>query len=88
MPQSLYMQLSIDRFCTLAVNNDYMIICTKLLSIKQELGHVYGECEPSINDLLSCKYVNWKVSCMLLFITHILAAITGKIQCDTDTAQC
>jgi len=49
------MQLSIDRMCTLAVNNDYMIICTKLLSIKQQLGHVYGECEWSVNDLWSCK---------------------------------
>jgi len=54
-PQSFCMQLSIDRNCTLAVNNDYMIICTKLLSIKQQLGHVYGECEWSINDLWSCK---------------------------------
>jgi hypothetical protein len=30
MPQSFCMQLSIDKICTLAVNNDYMIICRKL----------------------------------------------------------
>jgi hypothetical protein len=41
----LCMYLSIDRNCTLAVNNDYMMICTKLLSIKQQWGHVYGVCE-------------------------------------------
>ena len=40
MTQSFCMQLSIVTNYTLAVNNDYMIICTKLLSIKQQLGHV------------------------------------------------
>ena len=35
------MPLSIDSNYTLAVNNDYMIVCTKLLSIKQQLGHVF-----------------------------------------------
>jgi len=55
MPQSFCMQLSIDRNCTLAVNTDYMIICTKLLSIKQQLGHGYGECEWSVNDSWFCK---------------------------------
>ena len=54
-PESCCMQLSIDTNCTLAVNNDYMINCKKLLSIKQQLGHVYGECELSVNDFWSCK---------------------------------
>jgi len=49
------MQLSIDTYYTLAVNNDYMIVCTKLLSIKQQLGHGYAECEWSINDFWTSK---------------------------------
>jgi hypothetical protein len=51
MPESFCMQLSIDGICTLAVNNDYMIIRAKLLSIKQQFGHVNGECERSVKDL-------------------------------------
>jgi len=54
-PQSFCVPLSIDTNYTLAVNNDYMIVCTKLLSIKQQLGHVYCECEWSINDFWTCK---------------------------------
>jgi len=49
------MHLSIDTNYTLAVNNDSMIVCTKLLSIKQQLGQVYGECEWSINDFWTSK---------------------------------
>ena len=41
-PQSFWMQLSIHTNYTLAVNNDYTIICTKLLPIQQQLGHDYG----------------------------------------------
>jgi hypothetical protein len=84
--QSFCMQRSIDTNCTLAVNNDYMIIFTKLLSIKQRLGHFYGECEWSVNHGESCMYVNWKASSMLLFITHVLAALIGKRQSATYTA--
>jgi len=50
----LCMQLSIDTNYTLAVNNNYMIICTKLVFIKQQWGHAYGECEWSINNVWSC----------------------------------
>jgi len=42
MTQSFWIQLSIHTNYTLAVNNDYMIICTKLLTIQQQLGHVSG----------------------------------------------
>jgi hypothetical protein len=49
------MQLSIDSNYTLAANNDYMIVYTKLLSIEQHFGQVYGECEWSANDFSSCK---------------------------------
>jgi hypothetical protein len=82
------MQLSIDTKYSLAVNNDYMIIWTKLCSINQELGHVYGGCELTVNDYWSCMWVNWKASCMLWFITYVLAALIDKRTCDTDTAQC
>jgi hypothetical protein len=34
-PQCFCIDMGIDRNCTLAVNTDYMIICTKLQSIKQ-----------------------------------------------------
>jgi hypothetical protein len=54
-PQSFCMQLSIDTNYTLAVNNDYIIFCTKLYSIKQQLEHVYGVCESSVNNCWSCK---------------------------------
>jgi len=86
--QIFCMQLSIDTNYTLAVNNDYMIVCTKWLSIKQQLEHGYGECEWSINDFWTSKWDNWKASGMLLFITHVLAALIGKRKSDTDTAQC
>jgi hypothetical protein len=49
------MKLSIDTTCTLAVNNDYMIIYSKLLSIKQLLGNVYGESKWRVNEFRSCK---------------------------------
>ena len=57
-PQSFWIQLSIHTNYTLAVNNDYMIICTKLLTIQQQLGHVYGERQWSVNNFWSCKQVN------------------------------
>jgi hypothetical protein len=84
--QSFCMQLSIDTNYTLAVNNKYMIICTKLCYIKEQLEHFYGECESSVNNCWSCESVNWNVSCMLLFITYVLAACIGKWTSDTDTA--
>jgi len=63
-PQSFCMQLSIDTNCTLAVNNDYMIICTKLLSKKQQLGHVCGEYEWSVNNFgLVSKFIGKRVAC-------------------------
>ena len=55
MPQRFCMQLSIDTNYTLAVNNDYMIICTELLTIQQQLGHVDGKHRWSINDCWSRK---------------------------------
>jgi len=39
-PQRFCMRQSNEANYTLAVNNDYIIICTKLLSIKQQVGHV------------------------------------------------
>jgi hypothetical protein len=81
------MQLSIDTNYSLAVNNDYTIIWTILCSMNQQLRHVYGECESTVNDCWSCKQVNWKASCMLLFITYVLAALIGKRTCDMDTDQ-
>jgi len=49
------MQLSIDTNYSMAVNNDNMIIWTKLCSRNQQLEHDYGECESTIIDYLSCK---------------------------------
>jgi len=50
MTQSFWIQLSIHTHYKLAVNNDYMIMCTKLLTIQQLLGHIYGERHWSVND--------------------------------------
>jgi hypothetical protein len=54
-PKTFCIQLSSDTNYTFAVNNDYMIICKKLFSIEQQLGHFEGGCEWSINDFWSCK---------------------------------
>jgi hypothetical protein len=75
MPQSLSMPLSIDTDYILAVSTDCLMIYTKLLSSKQQLWHVYGECEWSVINFWSCKLVNWNASWMLWFITHILATV-------------
>jgi len=55
MPQSFWMQLSIHPNYALAVYNDYVIICTKLLTIQQHVGHVYGERQWSVNEFWSSK---------------------------------
>ena len=81
------MPLSIDTNCTLAVDDDCMMICTQLLSIKEQLGHVYGKCEWSVDNFGSCMYVNSQASSLLPFITHVLADIS-KRQRDMYTAQC
>jgi len=52
-PECFWMQLSIHPHYTLAVNNDYMIICTKLLPIQQQLEYVFGEHQWSVNDFWS-----------------------------------
>jgi len=88
MPQSVSMKLSIHTSYTLAVDNDYMIICTILLIIQQQLGHVYGELQWSVNDIWSCKWVNWEVICLLLFITNVLVALIGKRTSDRVEAPC
>jgi hypothetical protein len=38
-----WMPLSIHTNDSFAVNNDYMIFCTTLLTITQQIGHVDGE---------------------------------------------
>ena len=53
-PQSFWIQLSIHTNSILAVNNDYMIVCTKLLTIQQLLGHIYGERHGRVNDFWTC----------------------------------
>jgi len=50
MAQSFWMQLCIHTNDLLPINNDYMIICTKLLTLQQQLGHVYGERQRSVNN--------------------------------------
>jgi hypothetical protein len=52
---SFFMQLSIGTNYTSAVNTDYIIVCTKLLPIKQQLGHVYGEYKWNVNNFWSGK---------------------------------
>jgi hypothetical protein len=44
-----WMQLSIHTINTLAVNDDYIIICTKLVTTQQQVGHVYCERQWSVN---------------------------------------
>jgi hypothetical protein len=67
------MQLSIDTNCSLAVNNDYMII-----KATQEQRHFYNECQRSVNDFWICNQLNWKVICSPLFIINRLAAFVGN----------
>jgi len=52
---SICIQLWNDENYTLAVNNDCMIGCTKLLCIKLNLEHDYGEYECNSNGFWSCK---------------------------------
>jgi hypothetical protein len=54
-PQSLWMRLTLHLPYTLTFNHDYIIICTKLLIIKQQLGHVYGKRQWRVNGFWSCK---------------------------------
>jgi len=42
MPQSFWIQVSIHTNDKSAVNNDYMIICTKFCTRQQVLGYIYG----------------------------------------------
>ena len=51
-----------------------MIICTKLLTIQQLLGHIYGERHWSVNDFWTCKQLNWEAICSLLSIINVLPA--------------
>ena len=86
MPQSFWIQLSIHTNYKLAVNNDCMIICTKLLTIQQLLGHIYGEGHWSVNDIWTCKQLNWEAICLLLSIINVLPAFIGQTDSDTVTA--
>jgi len=81
-PQSFWIQLSIDTKYKLAVNNDYMIICTKLLTIQQLLGHIYGERHWSVNNFWICKQPNWKAICSLLSKINVLPAFVCKTDSD------
>ena len=85
-PQSFWMQLSIHTNYKLAVNNNNMIICTKLLTIQQRLGHIYGEPHWSVNDFWTCKQLNWEGICLLLSIINVLPAFIGETDSDTRTA--
>jgi len=86
MPQSFWIQLSIHTNYKLAANNEYMIICTKLLTIQQRLGHIYGERHWSVNDIWSWKQLNWETICLLLSIINELPAFIGITDSDTVTA--
>jgi len=86
MPQSFWMQLSIHTNCKLAVNNDNMIICTKLLTIEQLLGHIDGERHWSVNDCWTCKQLNSEAICLLLSIINVLPAFIGKTDSNMVTA--
>jgi len=85
-PQSFWMQLSIHTNYKLAVNNDNMIICTKLLTIQQLLGHIYGERQWRINDFSTCKQRNWEAICLLMSITNVSAVFIRKGESDIVTA--
>jgi hypothetical protein len=54
-PQCFLIQLIVLTNDTLAVKNGYIIISTKLLTIQQQLGHVYGETQLSVNNYRYCK---------------------------------
>ena len=84
--QIFWMQLSIHTNDKLAVNNDNMIICTKLLTIQQLLGHIYGERHWSVNDFWTCKQLNWEAICSLLSIINVLPAGIHKTDSDRVTA--
>jgi len=79
------MHLSIHTNDTLAVNNNYMIMGSKLLTVQQQLEPVQGEGQRSINYFRSFKYGNWKLICLVLFINNTLAAFIGKRQSNTVT---
>jgi len=85
-PQSSWIQLSIHTNYKLAVNNDYMIICTKLLTIQQLLGHIYRELHWSVNDFWTCKQLDWEAICSLLSKINVLPAFICKTDSDAVTA--
>jgi len=80
------MQLSIHTNDMLAVNNDYIIMSIKLLTIQKQLEYVKGEHQWSVNNFRSLKYGNWRLGCLVLCINNVLAACIGKYQSDTVTA--
>jgi hypothetical protein len=85
-PQSFWIKLSIHNNYKLAVNTDNMIICTKLLTIEQVLGHIYGERLRSVNDFWTCKQLNLEAICSLLSIINLLPDFIAKPDSDTVTA--
>ena len=80
------MQLSINTKYKLAVNNENMIISTKLFTIHQHSGHINGERHWSVNDLWTCKQLNWEAICSLLSPINVFPALIGKTGSDTVTA--
>jgi hypothetical protein len=50
------------------------------------MPHFENERQQSVNDIWTCKYVNWNAICLLLFIIIILAAFIGKTERDRATA--
>jgi len=66
----------------LAVNNDYMIMCINLLTIQQQLGHVSGERQQSVDNFKSFKQRNWKMMCLMLCMNNLLVVFIGKSQSD------
>jgi len=86
MPQNFWMQLSVHTNCKLAVNNYNMIICTKLLTIKQLLGHIDGERHWGVNNFWTCKQLNSEAICSLLSIINVLPAFIHKTDSNMATA--
>jgi len=80
--QIFCMQFSIHTNNMLAVNNDYMIMCINLLTIQQQLGHVSGERQRSVDNFKSFKQRNWKMMCLMLCMNNLLVVFIGKSQSD------
>jgi len=82
-PHSFWMQLSIHRNDTLAVNNGYMIMYKQLLTIQRLLGCIYSECQRSVDNFPSYAFSNQKATSLQPCKVKILVALIGKKGSDT-----